>query len=76
MAASAPTKIKVENPVVDILGDEMTRIIWDVRIVLRPELQCENPFTGLVLLRKLRQRDPLRVSVNLRLPTHLLGTIA
>ena len=34
MAASAASKIKVENPVVDILGDEMTRIIWDVRYVL------------------------------------------
>ena len=31
MAASSDfSKIKVDNPVVDILGDEMTRIIWDV----------------------------------------------
>lgn len=29
-AAGGFTKIKVENPVVDILGDEMTRIIWDL----------------------------------------------
>jgi len=34
MAASAATKIKVENPVVDILGDEMTRIIWDVSFTI------------------------------------------
>ena len=40
MAASAPTKIKVENPVVDILGDEMTRIIWDVRTCGVAWLQC------------------------------------
>jgi isocitrate dehydrogenase len=24
------TKIKVENPVVDLDGDEMTRIIWQI----------------------------------------------
>ena len=27
-ASSAPTKIKVKNPVVELDGDEMTRIIW------------------------------------------------
>ena len=25
-----PTKIKVDNPVVDLDGDEMTRIIWQL----------------------------------------------
>ena len=34
-AAGGFTKIKVENPVVDITGDEMTQIIWDVRCALR-----------------------------------------
>ena len=34
-------KIKVENPVVELDGDEMTRIIWkkireEVRLLLRP----------------------------------------
>ena len=28
MASSAPAKIKVKNPVVELDGDEMTRIIW------------------------------------------------
>jgi isocitrate dehydrogenase len=28
-AAAAPVKIKVKNPVVDLDGDEMTRVIWD-----------------------------------------------
>ena len=28
MESEAATKIKVDNPVVDIDGDEMTRIIW------------------------------------------------
>jgi len=28
MATAAPTKIKVKNPVVELDGDEMTRIIW------------------------------------------------
>ena len=28
MEASVFTKIKVDNPVVDLDGDEMTRIIW------------------------------------------------
>ena len=44
-AAGGFTKIKVENPVVDILGDEMTRIIWDVRSAPPPLLlapvQCQ-----------------------------------
>ena len=45
MASAAPRKIKVKNPVVELDGDEMTRIIWQY---IKDKLI--NPFLDVELL--------------------------
>ena len=63
MASSAPAhKIKVKNPVVELDGDEMTRIIW----------QSIKDKVGRRKKKRLNLRAPglLSVAVHLPLPRH------
>jgi isocitrate dehydrogenase len=67
------TKIKVDNPVVEMDGDEMTRIIWDVikKKLILPYLDIELLYYDLGIEERDRTGD--RVTVEAALKTKEVG---
>ncbi|HSF93038.1 MAG TPA: NADP-dependent isocitrate dehydrogenase [Paracoccaceae bacterium] len=57
------TKIKVENPVVELDGDEMTRIIWDFikKKLILPYLDIDLKYYDLGIEERDRTRDQITV---------------
>jgi len=57
------TKIKVENPVVELDGDEMTRIIWDFikKKLILPHLDIDLKYYDLGIMERDRTNDQITV---------------
>jgi len=57
------TKIKVENPVVELDGDEMTRIIWDFikKKLILPHLDIDLKYYNLGIMERDRTNDQITV---------------
>ncbi|MDQ7080615.1 MAG: isocitrate/isopropylmalate family dehydrogenase, partial [Paracoccaceae bacterium] len=57
------TKIKVENPVVELDGDEMTRIIWDFikKKLILPYLDIDLKYYDLGIMERDRTNDQITV---------------
>ncbi len=69
------TKIKVANPVVDLDGDEMTRIIWDIikRKLILPYLDIDLLYYDLGIEERDRTNDQVTVDAALAIRTHGVG---
>ncbi|MGD9863382.1 MAG: NADP-dependent isocitrate dehydrogenase [Pseudodonghicola sp.] len=63
------TKIKVDNPIVDIDGDEMTRIIWDFikQKLILPYLDVDLLYYDLGILERDRTDDRITVDAALKI---------
>ncbi len=63
------TKIKVENPVVDIDGDEMTRIIWDFikQKLILPYLDIDLLYYDLSIQERDRTDDQITVDAAMKI---------
>lgn len=69
------TKIKVDNPVVEIDGDEMTRIIWDViknRLVL-PYLDIDLKYYDLSIQKRDETDDQITIDAAHAIQEHGVG---
>ena len=69
------TKIKVDNPIVELDGDEMTRIIWKkIREEVSPSrFSCQRTRTNIVLIR-IRVGGPPPSIHNLSAISHIVHT--
>jgi isocitrate dehydrogenase len=69
------TKIKVANPVVDLDGDEMTRIIWDIikRKLILPYLDIDLLYYDLGIEERDRTNDQVTVDAALAIKQHGVG---
>jgi isocitrate dehydrogenase len=69
------TKIKVENPVVELEGDEMTRIIWDIikRKLILPYLDIDLLTYDLGIEERDRTDDQVTVDAALAIKAHGVG---
>ena len=56
-------KIKVKNPVVDIDGDEMTRVIWDVikKELILPYLDIDIKYFDLSIQNRDKTNDKITI---------------
>jgi isocitrate dehydrogenase len=69
------TKIKVENPVVELDGDEMTRIIWDfikTKLIL-PYLDVDLHYYDLGIEERDRTNDQITVDAANAIKQHGVG---
>lgn len=69
------TKIKVDNPVVEIDGDEMTRIIWDViknRLIL-PYLDIDLKYYDLSIQKRDETDDQITIDAANAIKEHGVG---
>ncbi|MCU0855429.1 MAG: NADP-dependent isocitrate dehydrogenase, partial [Rhodobacteraceae bacterium] len=69
------TKIKVENPVVELDGDEMTRIIWDIikQKLILPYLDIDLLYYDLGIEERDRTNDQVTVDAALAIKAHGVG---
>lgn len=69
------TKIKVENPVVELDGDEMTRIIWDFikKKLILPYLDIDLKYFDLGIEERDRTDDQITVDAAMAIKEHGVG---
>lgn len=69
------TKIKVENPVVELDGDEMTRIIWDFikKKLILPYLDIDLKYYDLGIEERDRTDDQITVDAAMAIKEHGVG---
>ena len=69
------TKIKVENPVVELDGDEMTRIIWDFikQKLILPYLDIDLKYYDLGIEERDRTNDQITIDSALAIKEHGVG---
>jgi isocitrate dehydrogenase len=69
------TRIKVDNPVVELDGDEMTRIIWDAikRKLILPYLDLDLLYFDLGIEERDRTNDQVTVDAALAIKAHGVG---
>ncbi|MCE5972321.1 NADP-dependent isocitrate dehydrogenase [Sinirhodobacter sp. WL0062] len=69
------TKIKVENPVVELDGDEMTRIIWDFikKKLILPYLDLDLLYYDLGIEERDRTEDQITIDAALAIKEHGVG---
>lgn len=69
------TKIKVENPVVELDGDEMTRIIWDFikKKLILPYLDLDLKYYDLGIEERDRTNDQITVDAANAIKQHGVG---
>ncbi|SIS49649.1 NADP-dependent isocitrate dehydrogenase [Phaeovulum vinaykumarii] len=69
------TKIKVENPVVELDGDEMTRIIWDFikKKLILPYLDIDLKYYDLGIEERDRTEDQITVDAALAIKEYGVG---
>jgi isocitrate dehydrogenase len=69
------TKIKVDNPVVELDGDEMTRIIWEVirEKLIRPYLDIDLLYYDLGIEERDRTNDQVTVDAAHAIKAHGVG---
>jgi isocitrate dehydrogenase len=69
------TKIKVENPVVELDGDEMTRIIWDFikQKLILPYLDIDLHYYDLGIEERDRTNDQITIDAAHAIQTHGVG---
>jgi isocitrate dehydrogenase len=69
------TKIKVDNPVVELDGDEMTRIIWDVikQKLILPYLDIDLKYYDLGIEERDRTNDQITVDAAHAIKEHGVG---
>ena len=69
------SKIKVANPVVELDGDEMTRIIWDFikQKLILPYLDLDLKYYGLGIEERDRTEDQVTIDAALAIKEHGVG---
>ncbi|MGL6211400.1 MAG: NADP-dependent isocitrate dehydrogenase [Paracoccaceae bacterium] len=69
------TKIKVANPVVDLDGDEMTRIIWDFikKKLILPYLDIDLKYFDLGIEERDRTNDQVTIDAAMAIKEHGVG---
>ncbi len=69
------TKIKVQNPVVELDGDEMTRIIWDFikKKLILPYLDVDLHYYDLGIEERDRTNDQITIDAANAIKTHGVG---
>jgi isocitrate dehydrogenase len=73
--ATAPAKIKVKNPVVELDGDEMTRVIWqDIKDkFIFPYLDIDLKYYDLGLENRDQTNDQVTIDAAEAIKTHSVG---
>lgn len=68
-------KIKMPNPIVEMQGDEMTRIIWDwiKDILIKPYVELNTEFYDLGLTERDRTNDQITVDSAMAIKKHGVG---
>ena len=69
------TKIKVDNPVVELDGDEMTRIIWDFikKKLILPYLDIDLKYYDLGIEERDRTEDQVTIDAANAIKQHGVG---
>ncbi|MCB0323465.1 MAG: NADP-dependent isocitrate dehydrogenase [Bdellovibrionales bacterium] len=69
------TKIKVQNPIVEIDGDEMTRVIWQLikEVLLEPHLELNLEYYDLHVQHRDATNDQVTIDAALAIRKHGVG---